>query len=109
MFVCKERVIRNDRLVAFEGEEMTDEEAAARGLAVEPEEPQLEELTVAQLREIAEQEGVEVPAKAKKQEIIDAINGEPEEAPEETPGEAPEGDETPEEDLYDDEEDEECE
>lgn len=99
MFVCKERVIRNGRLVAFEGEVMTDEEAAARGLAAEPEEPQLEELTVAQLREIAEQEGVEVPAKAKKQEIIDAINGEPEEAPEETP----------EEDLYDDEEDEECE
>ena len=95
MFVCKERVIRNGRLVAFEGEEMTDQEAAARGLVVEPEEPQLEELTVAQLREIAEQEGVEVPAKAKKQEIIDAINGEPEEAPEE--------------DLYDDEEDEECE
>lgn len=95
MFVCKERVIRNGRLVAFEGEEMTDEEAAARGLAVEPEEPQLEELTVAQLREIAEQEGVEVPAKAKKQEIIDAINGEPEEDPEE--------------DLYDDEEDGECE
>lgn len=103
MFVCKERVIRNGRLVAFEGEEMTDEEAAARGLAAEPEEPQLEELTVAQLREIAEREGVEVPAKAKKQEIINAINGEPEEAPEETP------EETPEEDLYDDEEDEECE
>lgn len=92
MFVSKERVIRNGRLVAFEGEEMTDQEAVARGLTVSaPEEPQLEELTVAQLREIAEQEGVEVPAKAKKAEIIDAINGEPEE---------------PEEDLYDDEEDE---
>ena len=88
MFVCKERVIRNGRLVAFEGEEMTDQEAEARGLTVKPEEPQLEELTVAQLRDIAEQEGVEVPAKAKKAEIIDAINGEPEE------------------DLYDDEEDE---
>ena len=95
MFVCKERVVRDGHLIAFEGEEMTEEEAAARGLAAsaepEPEEPQLEELTVAQLREIAEQEGVEVPAKAKKAEIIDAINGEPEE------------------DLYDDEEEEECE
>lgn len=90
MFVSKERVIRDGRLVAFEGEEMTDEEAAARGLAhsaePEQEEPQLEDLTVAQLREIAEQEGVEVPSKAKKAEIIDAINGEPDE------------------DLYDDEE-----
>lgn len=95
MFVCKERVVRDGHLIAFEGEEMTEEEAAARGLSAtaepEQEEPQLEELTVAQLREIAEQEGVEVPAKAKKAEIIDAINGEPEE------------------DLYDDEEEEECE
>lgn len=94
MFVCNERVVRDGRLVAFEGEEMTEEEAAARGLASsvqpEPEEPKLEELTVAQLREIAEQEGVEVPAKAKKADIIDAINGD-------------------EEDLYDDEEEEECE
>ena len=98
MFVCNERIVRNGRLVAFEGEEMTEEEAAARGLVSaepKPEEPQLEDLTVAQLREIAEQEGVEVPAKAKKGEIIDAINGEPEEEPEE--------------DLYDDEEEEECE
>ncbi len=97
MFVCKQRVVRDGHLIAFEGEEMTDEEAAARGLAVpEPEGPQLEDLTVAQLREIAEQEGVEVPAKAKKAEIIDAINGEPEK-------------ELPEEDLYEDEEEEECE
>lgn len=97
MFVCNQRVVRDGHLVAFEGEEMTDEEAAARGLtsAPEPEEPNLEDLTVAQLREVAEQGGVEVPAKAKKAEIIDAINGEPEEKPEE--------------DLYDDEEEEECE
>ena len=91
MFVCNERVVRNGRLVAFEGEEMTEEDAAARGLAAtaqpEPEEPQLEDLTVAQLREIAEQEGVDLPAKAKKADIIDTINGKQDE------------------DLYDDEED----
>lgn len=87
MFICKERVVRDGHLVAFEGEEMTDEEAMARGLDVEPDEPQLEDLTVPQLRELAEQEGVDIPAKAKKAEIIDAINGEPDE------------------DLYDDDED----
>lgn len=87
MFICKERVVRDGHLVAFEGEEMTDEEAMARGLDVEPDEPQLEDLTVQQLRELAEQEGVDIPAKAKKAEIIDAINGEPDE------------------DLYDDDED----
>lgn len=87
MFICKERVVRDGHLVAFEGEEMTDEEAMARGLDVEPDEPQLEDLTVTQLRELAEQEGVDIPAKAKKAEIIDAINGEPDE------------------DLYDDDED----
>ena len=87
MFICKERVVRDGHLVAFEGEEMTDEEAMARGLDVEPDEPQLEDLTVPQLRELAEQEGVDIPAKAKKAEIIDANNGEPDE------------------DLYDDDED----
>ncbi len=87
MFICKERVVRDGHLVAFEGEEMTDEEAKARGLDVEPDEPQLEDLTVPQLRELAEQEGVDIPAKAKKAEIIDAINGEPDD------------------DLYDDDDD----
>ena len=38
MFICKERVVRDGHLVAFEGEEMTDEEAKARGLDVEPDE-----------------------------------------------------------------------
>lgn len=32
MFTSKKRVIRNGFLVAFEGEVMSDEEAAARGL-----------------------------------------------------------------------------
>lgn len=39
MFTSKERVIRNGYLIAFEGEVMSDEEAAARGLLdPEPEE-----------------------------------------------------------------------
>lgn len=39
MFTSKKRVIRNGFLVAFEGEVMSDEEAAARGLLdPEPEE-----------------------------------------------------------------------
>lgn len=32
MFVAKERVVRDGYLVAFEGEEMSEEEAIARGL-----------------------------------------------------------------------------
>ena len=32
MFVSKKRVIRNGYLIAFEGEEMSDEEALERGL-----------------------------------------------------------------------------
>lgn len=32
MFVSKERVVRDGYLIAFEGEEMTEEEAIARGL-----------------------------------------------------------------------------
>lgn len=96
MYVSKERVVRDGHLIAFEGEQMTDEEAVARNLTAAVEEPQLEDLTVAQLRELAEQEGVELPAKAKKADIIEAINGELEEG-------------EPEEDLYEDEEGEECE
>lgn len=39
MFTSKKRVIRNGFLVAFDGEVMSDEEAAARGLlGPEPEE-----------------------------------------------------------------------
>lgn len=39
MFTSKKRVIRNGYLIAFEGEVMSDEEAAARGLLdPEPEE-----------------------------------------------------------------------
>jgi|GEM_PF-3172171 len=33
MYTSGERVVRDGRLVAFEGEEMTDQEAEARGLA----------------------------------------------------------------------------
>lgn len=39
MFKSETRVVRNGRLVAFEGEEMTDEEAAKRGLLNPAEEP----------------------------------------------------------------------
>ena len=39
MFVSKERVIRNGYLVAFEGEEMSDEEAKARGLVEDEPKP----------------------------------------------------------------------
>lgn len=39
MFKSETRVIRDGRLVAFEGEEMTDEEAARRGLLKSEEKP----------------------------------------------------------------------
>lgn len=35
MFVSKERVIRDGYLIAYEGEEMSDDEAKARGLIKE--------------------------------------------------------------------------
>lgn len=38
MYTSKERVIRDGYLVAFEGEVMSDEEAAARGLLASEEE-----------------------------------------------------------------------
>lgn len=94
MYTSKERVVRDGHLVAFEGEVMTDDEASKRGLAdsAEPEGPEsLEDLTVPQLKEVAKREGVEIPAKAKKGDIIKAINGE-------------EPDDAPEDDLYDDDE-----
>lgn len=37
MYTSKERVIRDGYLIAFEGEVMSDEEAAARGLPVSEE------------------------------------------------------------------------
>ncbi len=37
MYTSKERVIRDGYLIAFEGEVMSDEEAAARGLLVSEE------------------------------------------------------------------------
>jgi hypothetical protein len=37
MFVCKERVTRDGYLVAFEGQQMTEEEARAKGLLPEHE------------------------------------------------------------------------
>lgn len=44
MFTAKERITINGRLAAYEGETMTDEEAAKRGLLAEPEpEPVAEE------------------------------------------------------------------
>lgn len=38
VYVSKERVIRNGYLIAYEGEEMTEDEAMARGL-ITPEKP----------------------------------------------------------------------
>jgi len=34
MYTNRERIVRDGRLIAFEGEEMTDQEADARGLTV---------------------------------------------------------------------------
>lgn len=91
MFTSTERVERDGRLVAFEGETMTDEEAAARGLAPapskEPEATEPKEMTVKQLKSLLESNGVEYPAGAKKAELLALAENPPEE-----------------DDLYDDEE-----
>lgn len=39
MFTSDKRVVRDGRLIAFEGEVMSDEEAEARGLTIQPKRP----------------------------------------------------------------------
>lgn len=91
MFTSTERVERDGRLIAFEGETMTDEEAAARGLAPAPSKEQEatepKDMTVKQLKALLEADGVEYPAGAKKADLLALVENPPED-----------------DDLYDDEE-----
>ena len=91
MFTCEERVERDGHLIAFEGEVMTDEEAAKRGLAPAPEkEPEAadpKDMTVKQLKALLDSSGIPHPSGAKKQELLALLENPPEE-----------------DDLYDDEE-----
>lgn len=68
MFTCKERIVRDGRLVCFKGQVMSDDEAAALGIsdpaddaAEQPEGP-----TVAQLKGRLDELGVPYDKKAKK-------------------------------------------
>lgn len=74
MFVSKERVTRDGYLIAYEGEEMSDEEAALRGLLTE-EQP---------ANEAPEEESGEL-------EEAPEENPEPEEKPVEKPKRKPRG------------------
>ncbi|MDD7369717.1 MAG: hypothetical protein SOW20_04550 [Berryella intestinalis] len=68
MFVSRSRVVRDGYLIAFEGEEMTEAEAASRGLiGCDSESPK--KLTKAELIAEAEASGIEVPSNATKAEI----------------------------------------
>lgn len=95
IYISEKRVVIDGRLAAFEGEAMTEEEAVRRGLLdkaqvqadEQDEEPETEEveetpaeaeialadMTVKQLREVAEDEGIEVPPKATKEQLIKII------------------------------------
>ena len=74
MFVSKERVTRDGYLIAYEGEEMSEEEAALRGLLTE-EQP---------ANEAPEEESGEL-------EVAPEENPEPEEKPVEKPKRKPRG------------------
>lgn len=74
MYISPERVVRDGRLVAFEGEAMTMAEAVARGLVSEKaEKPAVDGSTRAELVSFAEGLGIDVPAKATKAEIAQLI------------------------------------
>lgn len=74
MYTSKERVVRDGHLVAFEGEVMSDEEAAARGLDAAPEKDSSGGMTVKQLKAALDEAGVEYPKDAKKQELQELLD-----------------------------------
>lgn len=71
MYTSEERVIRDGYLIAFEGEEMTEAEAEARGLLGAPKKG-----TKAALVAQAEARGIEVPEGATKAEIEELLDEE---------------------------------
>lgn len=94
LFTCPERVVRNGVLIAFKGEKMSETEAKRRGvyqLAQAPDQApaevveeakateapalDIEGKTVAELKAMLDEAGVEYKAKATKAELIDLVKG----------------------------------
>lgn len=77
MYVSENRVERDGFLIAFAGEQMSEEDAEARGLIGvtngDSGEVALGDMTVKQLCVVAEECGIELPKKANKAEIVAAI------------------------------------
>lgn len=77
MFTANKRIVRNGHLICFEGETMTDEEAAYRGLhalPVDETEVEPQDMTVAELREHLEERGIKAPRGAKKKDLLALLN-----------------------------------
>lgn len=73
MYVSPKRVVRKGYLVAFEGEPMTDEEAASRGLLqvhdVTP------DMTVQEIKQVLDGLGIEYPKNARKADLMALLEG----------------------------------
>lgn len=73
MFIADRRYIVNGRLAAFEGERMSEQEAARRGIrhavACAPALPDMT-WTKARLVELCEERGIEVPPRATKADLL---------------------------------------
>lgn len=94
LFTCPERVVRDGVLIAFKGEKMSEAEAKRRGvyqLAQAPDQApaqvaeaaktteapalDVESKTVAELKAMLDEAGVDYKAKATKAELIDLAKG----------------------------------
>lgn len=77
MFTCKERVIRDGRLVCFAGQIMSEEEAEALGLADAPASPESpsapKETTAAAIKAELDELGVAYDKKAKKADLKELL------------------------------------
>lgn len=81
MFVCPERVVRDERLVCFAGQVLSDEEAEALGLAGAPASPAApKEPTAAEIKAELDALGIAYDKKAKK-DALKALLAEAQTAP----------------------------
>ena len=73
MYVSPRRVVRKGYLVAFEGEPMSDEEAAFRGLL--PVHYVTPEMTVQEIKQVLDGLGIEYPKNARKADLMALLEG----------------------------------
>lgn len=77
MFICPERVVRNERLVCFAGQVLSDDEAEALGLTGAPASPESpaapKEPTAAEIKAELDALGVAYDKKAKKADLKELL------------------------------------